>query len=192
MACRNEISPGRSAGLEEDLARHPGTSPHIYTRGLELKGCVSGVSGWELARISHQLSWRGWRSAVPSGVFDPEARPEPPVPTAAGAREPRSRREEESMPEHRRRRATKRQAATPIGPKGCGAMAPPSSLPLLGDGGHRRRRGAWNPGPWRRNGRRWGIRPGLAGRGVVLDSTSSTPRRENPDGCSTSPAAAGS
>ena len=38
------------------------------------------------------------------------------------------------MPEHRRRRATKRSAATPIGPKGCGGMAPPSSLPLLGDG----------------------------------------------------------
>ncbi len=30
------------------------------------------------------------------------------------------------MPEHRRRRATKRSAATPIGPKGCGAMAPDS------------------------------------------------------------------
>ena len=53
------------------------------------------------------------------------------------------------MPEYRRRRATKRSAATPIGPKGCGGMAPPSSLSLLGDGGHRRRRGAWNPGPWR-------------------------------------------
>jgi len=39
------------------------------------------------------------------------------------------------MPEHRRRRATKRSATTPIGPKGCGAMAPSSSLPLLGDGG---------------------------------------------------------
>ena len=38
------------------------------------------------------------------------------------------------MPEHRRRRATKRSAAIPIGPKGCGAMAPSSSLPLLGDG----------------------------------------------------------
>ena len=39
------------------------------------------------------------------------------------------------MPEHRRRRATQRSAATPIGPKGCGGMAPSSSLPLLGDGG---------------------------------------------------------
>jgi len=38
------------------------------------------------------------------------------------------------MPEHRRRRATKRSAETPIGPEGCGGMAPPSSLPLLGDG----------------------------------------------------------
>jgi hypothetical protein len=39
------------------------------------------------------------------------------------------------MPEHRRRRATKRSATTPIGPKGYGAMAPSSSLPFLGDGG---------------------------------------------------------
>ena len=39
------------------------------------------------------------------------------------------------MPEHRRRRATQRLAATPIGPKGCGGMAPASSLPLLGDEG---------------------------------------------------------
>jgi hypothetical protein len=38
------------------------------------------------------------------------------------------------MPEHRRRRATKRSAAIPIGPKGCGAMAPSSLLQLLGDG----------------------------------------------------------
>ena len=38
------------------------------------------------------------------------------------------------MPEHRRQRATKRSAATPIGPKGCGAMTPSSSLTLLGDG----------------------------------------------------------
>ncbi len=38
------------------------------------------------------------------------------------------------MPEHRRQRATKRSAAIPIGPKGCGGMAPASSLPLLGDG----------------------------------------------------------
>jgi len=39
------------------------------------------------------------------------------------------------MPVHRRRRATQRSATTPIGPAGCGGMAPPSSLPLLGDGG---------------------------------------------------------
>ncbi len=51
MPCRNEVSPGQSAGLEEDLARHLGTSPHIYARDLDLKGCVSGVSGWEQARI---------------------------------------------------------------------------------------------------------------------------------------------
>ncbi len=43
-----------------------------------------------------------------------------------------------------------------------------------------------------RNGRHWGPRPGLAGRGVVLASTSSTPRRENTAGCGASPAAAGS
>jgi len=71
---------------------------------------------------------------VPSGVFDQEARPGPPVPSADGARGPRSRREEESMPEHRRRRATQRSATTPFGPKGCGGMAPSSSLPFLGDG----------------------------------------------------------
>ena len=39
------------------------------------------------------------------------------------------------MPEHRRRRATQRSATTPIGPEGCGGIAPSSSLPLLGDGG---------------------------------------------------------
>ena len=38
------------------------------------------------------------------------------------------------MPEHRRRQATKRSAAIPIGPKGFGGMASSSSLPLLGDG----------------------------------------------------------
>jgi len=43
-----------------------------------------------------------------------------------------------------------------------------------------------------RNGRRWGFRPDLAGRGVVLESTSSTPRRENTAGCGTSLAVAGS
>ena len=62
MACRNEISSGRLAGLEEDLARHPGTSPHIYPRDLELKGCVSGVSGWERASeelISDRDPWNG-------------------------------------------------------------------------------------------------------------------------------------
>jgi len=61
------------------------------------------------------------------------------------------------MPEHRRRQATKRSAAIPIGPKGCGGMG-----------------------------------PDLAGRGVVLDSTSSTPRRENTAECGASPAGVGS
>jgi len=88
-----------------------------------------------LARISHQLSSRDRRGTVPSGVFDPEVRPGPPVPSADGSRVPRSRRKEKSMPEHRRRRATQRSATTPIGPKGCRGMAPASSLPLLGDGG---------------------------------------------------------
>jgi hypothetical protein len=87
-----------------------------------------------IARFSHHVASRGPRDVVRCGVFDQEARPEPPVPSADGAREPRSRREEESMPEHRRRRPTKRSAATPIGPKGCGGMAPSSSLTLLGDG----------------------------------------------------------
>ncbi len=40
-----------------------------------------------------------------------------------------------------------------------------------------------------RNGRRWGLRPGLAGRGVVLDSTSSTPKGENAADCGISRAA---
>ena len=34
------------------------------------------------------------------------------------------------MPEHRRRRATKRSAATSIGPKGCGAMSHPLAVVL--------------------------------------------------------------
>ncbi len=46
------------------------------------------------------------------------------------------------MPEHLRRRATKRSATTLIGPKGGGGMVPASSLSLLGDEGQRRRRGA--------------------------------------------------
>jgi hypothetical protein len=90
---------------------------------------------YRLACISHHVAPRGPRDVVRCDVFNREARPQPPVPSADGAREPRSRREEESMPEHRRRQATKRSAATPIGPKGCGGMAPPSSLLLLGDGG---------------------------------------------------------
>ncbi len=43
-----------------------------------------------------------------------------------------------------------------------------------------------------RNGRRGVLRPGLAGRGVVLHSTSSTPKREITAGCGASAAAAGS
>src|SRR5881392_2578686 len=50
---------------------------------------------------------------------------------------------------HRRRIATTRSPATPIGPSGCGGTAP-SSLSLLG---HNERallpRRSWNPGPLR-------------------------------------------
>ena len=101
------------------------TSPHFSPASSYDRRCTtpSGV-----------FSLRGARRTVKYDSAPREARPEPPVPSADGAREPRSRREEESMPEHRRRRATKRSAAIPIGPKGCGGMAPSSSLPLLGDG----------------------------------------------------------
>ena len=68
------------------------------------------------------------------------------------------------MPEHLRRRATKRSAATPIGPKGCGGMAPiffvaaprrwkdiaVVAAPRFRDHGAR-------------NGRRWEPRPDLEG-----------------------------
>ena len=84
-----------------------------------------------------------------------------------------------SMLEHRRRRATQRSATTPVGPKGCGAMHSFSSLSLLGDGGHRRRRVALKPNAWRRNGRRWGAGPSL----LVANTTSHCsfpPSRRNP------------
>jgi len=45
--------------------------------------------------MSHRLSSRGREAVVRCGVCDQEARPGSPVPSADGAREPRSRREEE-------------------------------------------------------------------------------------------------
>ena len=97
------------------------------------------------------------------------------------------------MPEHLRRRATKRSAATPIGPQGCGSMAPSSSLPLLGDGGtspslRRLESGTMAHATDDAGG------PGRASQGAerVLDSTSSTPSRENTAGCGASVAVAGS
>jgi hypothetical protein len=75
------------------------------------------------------------------------------------------------MSEHRRRRATQRSATTPIGPKGCGDMAPSSSLPFLGDEGHRRRRGAQNPDPWRTQRTVLGTPAGPRRARLVLSST---------------------
>jgi hypothetical protein len=37
------------------------------------------------------------------------------------------------MPEHRRRRATKYSAATPLRPSGCGGAGPSAALPRLAD-----------------------------------------------------------
>ena len=70
---------------------------------------------------------RAPRPARPGRV--PQCRP----PMGLVSRDQGARRK--SMLEHRRRRATQRSATTPIGPKGCGGMAPPSSLLLLDDGG---------------------------------------------------------
>ncbi len=50
---------------------------------------------WGPAHISHHVASRGPRDVVRCGVFDLEARPGPPVPSADGACEPRSRRQEE-------------------------------------------------------------------------------------------------
>src|SRR5439155_11905011 len=52
---------------------------------------------------------------------------------ADGACEARSRSDEEAMLIHRRRIATTRAPATPIGPKGCGGVGPSRCSPLLGD-----------------------------------------------------------
>jgi len=123
---------GNRTGPRPAELQRSGDSAIATSLGLWVR--FSDWSDGGTARVSHQLSSRGQRGAVPSGVYDQEARLEPPVPSADGAREARSRREEESMPEHRRRRATKRSAAIPIGPKGFGGMAPSSSLPLVGDG----------------------------------------------------------
>ena len=84
------------------------------------------------------------------------------------------------MPEHRRRRATQRSATTPIGPKGCGGMAPSSSLPLLGDGGTSPSSRRLESGPMAHATDDAGG-PGRAsrGRGVVLDGTLSSPTGAN-------------
>jgi len=94
------------------------------------------------------------------------------------------------MPEHRRRRATRRSATTPIGPKGCGGMAPSSSLPLLGDGGTSQSSQRLESGPMTHATDDAGG-PGRAsrGRGGVLDGTLSSPVRENPVDCGISQAA---
>jgi len=84
------------------------------------------------------------------------------------------------MPEHLRRRATQRSATTPIGPKGCGGMAPSSSLPLLGDGGTSPSSRRLESGPMAQATDDAGG-PGRAsrGRGVVLDGTLSSPTGAN-------------
>ena len=47
--------------------------------------------------------------------------------------------------------ATTQMAPNPLRPKGCRGTAPPAVLSLLDDVlGHRRRRDALHPGPWRR------------------------------------------
>ena len=96
-----------------------------------------------------------------------------------------------SMPEHRRRRATKRSATTPIGPKGCGGMSPSSSLPLLGDGGTSSSSRRLESGPMAL-ATDDAVGPGRAsrGRGARTCGTSSTPRRESTAGCGASAAAA--
>src|SRR5207237_9853016 len=52
---------------------------------------------------------------------------------ADGACEARSRSDEEAMLIHRRRIATTRSPATPVGPKGCGGVGPSRCSPLLVD-----------------------------------------------------------
>jgi hypothetical protein len=149
-------------------------------------GAVSPhISPGFVARAARCRAQWGFRPRGPAR--DPQGRP----PMGLVSRDQGARRT--SMPEHRRRRATQRSATTPIGPKGCGGMGPFSSLPLLGDGGT-------SPSSRRLESRPMAHAtddaggPGRASQGAerVLDSTSSTPRRENTAGCDASPAAADS
>ena len=94
------------------------------------------------------------------------------------------------MPEHRRRRATKISATTPIGPKGCGGMAPASSLPLLGDGATSPSSRRLESGPMAlATDDAGGSGRALRDRGVVLDSTSSSPMGANAAACCIAPVA---
>jgi hypothetical protein len=81
------------------------------------------------------------------------------------------------MPEHRRRRATQRSGTTPIGPKGCGGMAPSSSCRLESGPMAHATDDAGDPGRT------------STGRVRLLDGTWSTPRRANTAGCGASSAA---
>jgi len=161
---------------------------------MTIRDLVSGILlRAPLTSISHRLSSRGRRGAVPSGVFDLEIRLESSAPSADGARAPRSRREEEV--DARASSTTSNEEIgheTPIGPEGRGSMARlrrchPSAMKDIAVVAAPRIRthGA-------RNGRCWGPRPDLAGRGARTCSTSSTPRRENTAGCGASASAAGS
>jgi len=180
-----------------------------------------------LTRISHRVSSRGRRGAVPSGVFDQEAWSGPPVPSADGSRESRSRREEEvdarassttsnaeighdpHRPEGLRRRfaacvspppARVRWARLEASPRppcavvGGLSAAWPRLLRCLSSAmeGHRRRRGALNPEPWRTQRTTLGARAEPRGRGARTCGTSSTPMGANAaDSCRFTAAAEG-
>jgi len=78
-----------------DAVLHP---MPVRTLGRRLAPVVPEGKATFPARISHRVPSRGRRGAVHSGVFDPEVRSGSPVLSADGARAPRSRRSEESMP----------------------------------------------------------------------------------------------
>jgi hypothetical protein len=107
--------------------------------------------------------------------------PGPPVSSADWAREPRSRREEEVDARASSTTSNTEIGRDPIGPKGCGGVAPSSSLPLLGDGrtSPSSRLLEFGPTAPATDGT-GGPGQDLVGRGGVPDCTSSTPRRANP------------